>query len=300
MQPLFFCHSFFIPGIFPGNKTQERGGLVVVLPGVVEVGLVDVGLVLLGLVLVGEDPGMQGFATVAEVPPGVELVLLLVLVPVPAVEPMVVLDVPVVVPLVLHGPATVPVPLVPIPVDVVPVWLGVVVVLWLGVVVEVTPGEVEVVPKGVEVVPDGVVVCVELEPVAGLDPVIDGLVVVTAPALPVAPWVGDVVGDVCVADGVVCITEGLPLLMAPPGAVVELVPVCAPDVPVLLPAVPALPVVWAAATPMPSVSAKAVKNPLCIVCLNSANRRPFHWISSYRTFRCRTQITGCGFAQRPA
>jgi hypothetical protein len=107
---VFFSH-------IPGNKTQERGGLVVVLPGVVEVGLVDVGLVLLGLV--GEDPGIQGFATVAEVPPGVELVLLLVLVPV--VEPMVVLDVPVVVPLVLHGGATVPVPLVPIPVEVVPV-----------------------------------------------------------------------------------------------------------------------------------------------------------------------------------
>jgi hypothetical protein len=130
-----------------------------------------------------------------------------------------------------------------------------------------------VVPGGVEVVPDGVVVCVE--PVAGLDPVIDGLVVVTAPAVPVVPWVGDVVGDVCVADGVVCVTEGLPLVMAPPGAVVvELVPVCVPDVPavpVLLPAVPELPVVWAVATPMASMSEKAVKNPLCIVCLNSAN-----------------------------
>jgi hypothetical protein len=259
---VFFSH-------IPGNKTQERGGLVVVLPGVVEVGLVDVGLVLLGLV--GEDPGIQGFATVAEVPPGVELVLLLVLVPVPVVVPMVVLDVPVVVPLVLHGPATAPVPLVPIPVEVVPVWLGVVIVLWLGVVVEVTPGDVEVIPEGVEVVPDGVVVCVELEPVAGLDPVIDGLVVVTAPVLPVVPWVGDVVGDVCVADGVVWVTEGLPLPMAPPGAVVvELVPVCVPDVPavpVLLPAVPALPVVWAVATPMANVSAKAVRNPLCIVSL---------------------------------
>ena len=247
---------------------------MVVLPGVVEVGLVDVGLVDVGLVLlglVGEGPGIQGFATVAEVPPGVELVLLLV----PVVVPMVVLDVPVVVPLVLHGPATVPVPLVPIPVEVVPVWLGVVVVLWLGVVVEVTPGGVEVVPEGVEVVPDGVVVCVELEPVAGLDPVIDGFVVVTAPALPVVPWVGDVAGDVCVADGVVCVTEGLPVPMAPPGAVVvEPVPVCVPDVPavpVLLPAVPALPVVWAVATPMASVSAKAVRNPLCIVSLNSAN-----------------------------
>jgi hypothetical protein len=249
--------------------------LVVVLPGVVEVGLVDVGLVEVGLVLlglVGEGPGIQGFATVAEVPPGVELVLLLVLVPV--VVPMVVLDVPVVVPLVLQGAATVPVPLVPIPVEVVPVWLGVVIVLWLGVVVEVTPGDVEVIPEGVEVVPDGVVVCVELEPVAGLDPVIDGLVVVTAPVLPVVPWVGDVVGDVCVADGVVWVTEGLPglpLPMAPPGAVVvELVPVCVPDVPavpVLLPAVPALPVVWAVATPMANVSAKAVRNPLCIVSL---------------------------------
>jgi hypothetical protein len=242
--------------------------LVVVLPGVVEVGLVEVGLVDVGLVLLGlagEGPGIQGFATVAEVPPGVELVLLLVLVPV--VVPMVVLDVPVVVPLVLHGPATVPVPLVPIPVDVVPVWLGVV--------VEVTPGDVEVVPEGVEVVPDGVVVCVELEPVAGLEPVIDGFVVVTAPALPVVPWVGDVVGEVCVADGVVCVTEGLPLPMAPPGAVVvELVPVCVPDVPavpVLLPAVPALPVVWAVATPIATVSAKTVRNPLCIVSLNSAN-----------------------------
>ena len=245
-----------------------------VLPGVVEVGLVEVGLVEVGLIVVGEVPGVHGFATVAEVPLGVEeLVLLLVLVPV--VEPMVVLDVPVVVPLVLHGPATVPVPLVPIPVEVVPFWLGVVVVLWLGVVVEVTPGDVEVVPDGVEVVPDGVVVWVELEPVAGLDPVMDGLVVLTAPALPVVPWVGVVAGDVCVADGVVCVTEGLPLVMAPPGAVVvELVPVCVPDVPavpVLLPAVPALPVVWAVATPMATVSAKAVKNPLCIVSLNSAN-----------------------------
>jgi hypothetical protein len=110
MQPLLYFDTLYIPG----NKTQERGGLVVVLPGVVEVGLV-----LLGLVLVGEDPGIQGFATVAEVPPGVELLLLLVLVPV--VEPMVVLDVPLVVPLVLHGGATVPVPLVPIPVEVVPV-----------------------------------------------------------------------------------------------------------------------------------------------------------------------------------
>jgi hypothetical protein len=150
-----------------------------------------------------------------------------------------------------------------------------VVVLWPGVVVDVTPGDVEVVPEGVEVVPDGVVVCVELEPVTGLDPVIDGLVVVTAPAVPVVPWLGDVVGDVCVADGVVCVAEGLPLLMAPPGAVVvELVPVCVPDVPavpVLLPAVPALPVVWAVATPIASVSAKAVKNPLFIVSLNSAN-----------------------------
>jgi hypothetical protein len=120
MQPLLYFAILYIPG----NKNQERGGLVVVLPGVVEVGLVevglvDVGLVLLGLVLVGEDPGIQGFATVAEVPPGVELLLLLVLVPV--VEPMVVLDVPLVVPLVLHGGATVPVPLVPIPVEVVPV-----------------------------------------------------------------------------------------------------------------------------------------------------------------------------------
>ncbi|HET9792267.1 MAG TPA: hypothetical protein VFR08_13280 [Candidatus Angelobacter sp.] len=268
--------------------------MVVVLPGVVEVGLVevgldDVGLVLLGLVLVG-DPGMQGFATVAEVPAGVELVLLLVLVPV--VEPMVVLDVPVVVPLVLHGPATVPVPLVPIPVEMVPVWLGVVVVLWLGVVVEVTPVDVEVVPEGVEVVPDGVVVCVEL------DPVIDGLVVVTAPALPVVPWVGDVAGDVCVADGVVCVTEGLPLLMAPPGAVVvELVPVCVPDVPavpVLLPAVPALPVVWAAATPIASVSAKAVKNPLCIVSLNSANTGRLFDFFVTNHLDAGSQITGCG------
>ena len=39
------------------------------------------------------------------------------------------------VPLVLHGPATVPVVLVPIPLDVVPTWLGVVVLVWLGVVV---------------------------------------------------------------------------------------------------------------------------------------------------------------------
>ena len=76
-------------------------------------------------------------------------------------------------------------------------------------------------------------------------------------------------GVVCVADGVVCVAEGLPLVIAPPGAVVvELVPVCVPDVPavpVALPDVPALPVVWAVATPMASVSAKAVTIPGFII-----------------------------------
>jgi hypothetical protein len=50
--------------------------------------------------------------------------------------------------------------------------------------------------------------------------------------------------------------------------VVELVPVCVPDVPavpVALPAVPALPVVWAVAIPIAIANAKAVNNPLCIV-----------------------------------
>jgi hypothetical protein len=110
--------------------------LVVVVPGVVVVGLVEVGLLEPGVV---DVPGVHGFATVADVPVGVELLLVL--------EPTVVgLEA---VPLVVHGPATVPVPLVPIPVDVVPVWLGVVVVV---------PEGVEVVPDGVEVVPDGVLV----------------------------------------------------------------------------------------------------------------------------------------------
>jgi hypothetical protein len=47
--------------------------------------------------------------------------------------------------------------------------------------------------------------------------------------------------------------------------VVELVPVCVPDVPAALPAVPALPVVWAVAIPIAIANAKAVNNPLCIV-----------------------------------
>lgn len=91
------------------------------LAGGVEVGLVEVGLLdPAGLVVLG-DPGTQGFATVADVPLGVELLLVLVL------EPMFVLDTALGVPLVLQGPDTVPVPLVPIPVEVVPTWLGVVV-----------------------------------------------------------------------------------------------------------------------------------------------------------------------------
>lgn len=56
----------------------------------------------------------------------------------------------------------------------------------------------------------------------------------------------------------------------------ELVPVCVPDVPavpVALPAVPVLPVVWAVATPIASVSAKAVNNPLCIVSLSPAQQK---------------------------
>lgn len=136
-----------------------------------------------GLALPAAAPGTQGFATVDDVPLGVELLLVL--------EPMVVeLEaVPVVVPLVLHGPATVPVPLVPIPDDVLPTWLGGLVVLWLGVVVD-------VVPEGVDVVPDGVLVCGDCAPVVGVDPVIDGFVVLTAPALPVVPVVP-------VAEGVV-------------------------------------------------------------------------------------------------
>ena len=135
----------------------------------------------------------------------------------------------------------------------------------------------------------------------GLDPEMDGLVVVTAPAFPVVPAVPVAEGVVCVADGVVCVaegvvcvadgvlcvaegvvwvTEGLPLVMAPPGAVVvALVPVCVPDVPavpVALPVVPALPVVWADATPKAIASAKAVTSPLCIVSLNRPIE-PFVW-----------------------
>lgn len=92
---------------------------MVVVPGVLELGVVVVeGGVVVELGVVGEEPGMQGFATVADVPLGVVLLLVLV----PAVEPMVVLlVVPVVAPLVLQGPATVPVALEPIPVEVVPV-----------------------------------------------------------------------------------------------------------------------------------------------------------------------------------
>ena len=86
------------------------------------------------------------------------------------------------------------------------------------------------------------------------------MVVLTEPALPVVPAVPVAEGEVCVADGDVCVADGLPLVVAPPGAVVvELVPVCVPDVP----AVPvALPVVWAVATPTASVSANALKIPV--------------------------------------
>ena len=95
---------------------------MVVLPGVVEEGVVVVEPVAGGVV-----PGTHGLATVADVPLGVEL--LLVLVPDIVVLELVPVVLPVVVPLVLHGPATVPVVLVPIPVDVVPAWLGVVVLV---------------------------------------------------------------------------------------------------------------------------------------------------------------------------
>ena len=146
---------------------------MVVLPGVVEEGVVVVEPVAGGVA-----PGTHGFATVADVPFGVEL--LLVLVPDIVVLALVPVVLPVVVPLVLHGPATVPVVLVPIPVDVVPAWLGVVVLVWLGVVVVLWLGVVVDVPL---CDPDD-------------DPVMEGFVVVTAPALPVVPAVP-------VADGVV-------------------------------------------------------------------------------------------------
>ena len=148
---------------------------MVVLPGVVEEGVVVVEPVAGGVA-----PGTHGFATVADVPLGVELELLLVLVPDIVVLEDVPAVLPVVVPLVLHGPATVPVVLVPIPVDVVPAWLGVVVLVWLGVVVVLWLGVVVDVPL---CDPDD-------------DPVMEGFVVVTAPALPVVPAVP-------VADGVV-------------------------------------------------------------------------------------------------
>jgi hypothetical protein len=112
----------------------------------------------------------------------------------------------------------------------------------------------------VDVVPEGVLVCGALEPLVAVEPVIDGLVVLTAPALPVVPVAE---GEVCVADGVVCVADGLPLVAPPGAAVVELVPVCVPDV-------PAVPVVWAVATPMASVNANAVRNPLFIVSLKPA------------------------------
>jgi hypothetical protein len=106
--------------------------------------------------------------------------------------------------------------------------------------------------------------------VVGLDPVMPGLVVLTEPALPVVPAVPVAEGEVCVADGDVCVADGLPLVVAPPGAVVvELVPVCVPDVP----AVPvALPVVWAVATPTASVSANALKIPVFIISLNPGQK----------------------------
>jgi hypothetical protein len=113
-QPLFNASN-----TLTSRQRFHRGGLVVVVPGVVELGVVVVdGGVVVELGVVGEDPGTQGFATVADVPLGVVLLLLVL---VPAVEPVVVLAVPVVVPLVLQGPATVPVALEPIPVEVVPV-----------------------------------------------------------------------------------------------------------------------------------------------------------------------------------
>ncbi len=139
---------------------------MVVVPGVVEDGVVVVEPVAGGV-----DPGTHGFATVADVPLGVEL--LLVLLPDIGVVETAPAVLPVVVPLVLHGPATVPVALVPIPDDVVPTWLGVVVLVWLGVEVVLWLGVVVDVP-----------VC---DPVD--DPVIEGFVVVTAPALPVVPAV---------------------------------------------------------------------------------------------------------------
>lgn len=42
-----------------------------------------------------------------------------------------------------------------------------------------------------------------------LEPVIEGLVVVTAPAFPVVPAVPVAEGVVCVADGVVCVADGV-------------------------------------------------------------------------------------------
>ena len=228
---------------------------MVVVPGAVVVGLVDVVPVDDGLALPAAGPGTQGFATVADVPLGVELLLVL--------EPaVVVLEA---VPLVLQGPDTVPVPLVPIPVDVVPTWLGVVVELWLGV-------AVDVVPDGVDVVPEGVLVCGVCDPVVGVDPVIEGFVVLTAPALPVVPVVPVAEGVLCVAEGDVCVADGAPLL-APPGAVVV---------------EPALPVVWAVATPMASVSAKAVTIPVFIISSTQpGQQRPFGLVSCVLLLRCR-------------
>lgn len=141
-------------------------------------------------------------------------------------------------------------------------------------VVEVTPGGVEVVPEGVDVVPEGVLVCGALEPLVAVEPVIDGLVVLTAPALPVVPVVPVAEGVVCVADGVVCVADGV---------------VCVADG---LPAAPALPVVWAAATPMASVNAKAIRNLLFIVSLKPACWGLLVCLHVLNDLDARSQMTG--------
>jgi hypothetical protein len=73
-----------------------------------------------------------------------------------------------------------------------------------------------------------------------------------------------------VAEGVVWVAEGVPIVPAPPGAVLVVVPVtpvCVPDVPavpVAVPDAPVLPVVWAAATPIASVSANEASKLFCM------------------------------------
>jgi hypothetical protein len=213
----------------------------------VPLGFVLDGMLLGGSVLGVALPGAQGFATVAEVPlvdvvpaapvelpaPDVDVVPELVLLGVEVVlpVPLVPVGAPVLLPVVVLQGPTVP--------AVVPFWLGVVVVLWLGVVVVDCEG----------VVP-------------GLTEVAEGVV-----------WVAD--GVVWVAEGVVWLADGVPIVPAPPGVVVvEVVPVCVPDVPavpVAVPDAPVLPVVWAAATPIASVSANEASKILCMnVLLGSA------------------------------